>query len=203
MSVKGTVTRTPFKGVLWQYFLCYNILYYAKRGENMTIKTRNEISEKDMIEVMKFGIPKFYSIMSLFFGVFGIAMGFYGINKGKTFAAIASILLAIGILIWRFYYLPVKMGKRQYRAKLQAQGGKEMVQNVNFFNNHAEMITSGSKMIKLKYADMHMMRETKDKLVIILGNDVVMIIKKDGFKEGTVQDLKDLLIPIINNNEAK
>ncbi len=21
MSVKGTVTRTPFKGVLWQYFL--------------------------------------------------------------------------------------------------------------------------------------------------------------------------------------
>lgn len=169
----------------------------------MTIKTRNEISEKDMIEIMKFGIPKFYSIMSLFFGVFGIAMGFYGINKGKTFAAIASILLAIGILIWRFYYLPVKMGKRQYRAKLQAQGGKEMVQNVNFFNNHAEMITSGSKMIKLKYADMHMMRETKDKLVIILGNDVVMIIKKDGFKEGTVQDLKDLLIPIINNNEVK
>ena len=59
--------------------------------------------------------------------------------------------LAIGILIWRFYYLPVKMGKRQYRAKLQAQGGKEMVQNVNFFNNHAEMITSGSKMIKLKF----------------------------------------------------
>ena len=50
---------------------------------------------------------------------------------------------------------------------------------------------------------MHMMRETKDKLVIILGNDVVMIIKKDGFKEGTVQDLKDLLIPIINNNEVK
>lgn len=169
----------------------------------MTIRTRNEISEKDMIEVMKFGIPKFYTIMSLSFGIFGIAMGFYGINKGKTFAAIASILLAIGILIWRFYYLPISMGKRQYRAKLQAQGGKEMVQNVNFFNNHAEMITSGSKMIKLKYADMQIMRETKDKLVIILGNDVVMIIKKDGFKEGTVQDLKDLLIPIINNNEVK
>ena len=169
----------------------------------MTIRTRNEISEKDMIEVMKFGIPKIYSIMSIGFGVLGIAMGFYGLNRGKTIAAVASILLAIGILVWRFYYLPRKMGKSQYKAKLQAQGGKDMVQNVNFFNNHAEMITSNSKMIKLKYSDMQMIKETEDKLIIIFGKNVIMLIKKDGFKEGTLEELKDLLIPIVKENISK
>lgn len=170
----------------------------------MTIKTRNEISEKDMIDVMKFGIPKIYSIMSVGFGIFGIAMSFYGLNRGKTFAAIASILLAIAILFWRFYYLPRKMGKSQYKSKKDALGGKEMVQTVNFFNNHAEMITSDSrKMIKLKYADMQMLKEMKDKLIIIFGKNVIMIIKKDGFKEGTLEDLKDLIIPIIEKNTSK
>lgn len=170
----------------------------------MTIRTRNEITEKDMIEVMKFGIPKIYSIMSIGFGILGICMGFYGLSIGKTFTAVASIALAIAIVFWRYYYLPRKMGKMQYRGKKESNGkNKDMVQNVNFFNNHAEMITSDSKMIKLKYSDMQMLKEMKDKLIIIFGKNVIMLIKKDGFKEGNIDDLKNLIVPIIEKNNSK
>ncbi|WP_300277654.1 YcxB family protein [Peptacetobacter sp.] len=169
----------------------------------MTIRTRNEITEKDMIEVMKFGIPKIYSIMSIGFGILGISMGIYGVSNGKVFTGIASIALAIGIVFWRYYYLPRKMGKMQYRGKKESQNGRGMVQNVNFFNNHAEMITSDSKMIKLKYSDMQMLKEMKDKLIIIFGKNVIMLIKKDGFKEGNIDDLKNLLVPIIEKNNSK
>ena len=37
MSVKGTVTRTPFKGVLWQYFLCNSVdnIFYVNYNDIM------------------------------------------------------------------------------------------------------------------------------------------------------------------------
>ena len=42
MSVKGTVTRTPFKGVLWQYFLCKKRKKLSFRQDLLTEYSSND-----------------------------------------------------------------------------------------------------------------------------------------------------------------
>lgn len=164
----------------------------------MTIKTRNEITEKDMIEAMKIGIPKIYTLLCNFLGMLCIISGVVGLAVGKTISGIIGIILAIVVLLWRYKFMPERTGKKQYAIKKDMIGGKDMVQNLNFFNNHAELISSNSQMVKLKYSDIKMVKETKDIFFIIFGRNVVMMVKKNGFVEGTLEDLKERIAPYIN-----
>lgn len=165
----------------------------------MTIKTRNEITEKDMIEATKIGIPRIYTIVCDFLAFICAIFGISGLKNGDISSGVIGIIIAVIILRWRYKFMPERAGKKQYANKKAMIGDKPMVQNLNFFNNHAELISSNSQMIKLKYSDIKMIKETKDLVLIIFGRNVVMMVKKNGFIEGTLDDLWERLTPFVEN----
>ena len=169
----------------------------------MTIRTRNKITEKDMINVAKIGIPRGYNIMSVLVAVIGIIISIKGFSRGQNISSTIILISALLLNVWVFWYMPMSRGKKQYARKMRVLNGKEMIQNLDFYNNHAELISNGRLQIKLKYNDIRMTKETDDMFMLIFGQDVVMIVKKDGFTEGTLEDLKEKIAPYMHKEEQK
>ena len=100
-------------------------------------------------------------------------------------------LVSAMIILWVAVYTP---WERRHRAFVQLTNryGEHIVRTIEFYEEKLT-VRAGGRMLNAVYADVQKVLETEHFCILLLENDNAVMVNKDGFTTGTLEDVLALL----------
>lgn len=159
--------------------------------ENQTIITKpifQEWKKSNTSAAYKKLIRTFTIIMAVL--VVGFLVWVY--SQGIPLVMMASeFLLMLALYLW-VVFMPYSRNRKQYKALCKGVNGTPK-RTVCFYPYHIVVTTESGKTRDFPYEKIHTMKETEHLYVLVNDSNLDIILDKNGFISGTIEQVKELL----------
>lgn len=105
---------------------------------------------------------------------------------------LGEFLFMFAIYIWAILILPRSKSKKQYKNLCRAANGTPK-RTARFYPQHLSVTTESGKTREFYYDKIHTLKETEHLYVLVNDSNLDIILEKNGFIHGTIEQVKELL----------
>lgn len=105
---------------------------------------------------------------------------------------IGEFLFMFAIFLWVVFVLPHSRNKSQYKALCKAANGTPK-RTVRFYTDYFSVTTESGNIREFSYGKVHTMKETEHLYVLVNESNIDIILDKNGFQFGTIEQVKKYL----------
>lgn len=105
---------------------------------------------------------------------------------------IGEFIFMLAIYCWVVLYLPHSRDKKQYKEMCRVANGTPE-RTVRFYQNYFSVSTESGKTRDFYYDKVHTLKETEHLYVLVNESDIDIIVNKEGFLTGSMEQVKELL----------
>ncbi len=127
-------------------------------------------------------------IMGAVIFVIGLALFFVYNTAARYFMLVMGILCMLSVVI-----IPVIYKNKLVKLTRDMHGGKEVITYVEF-NEDEIVMTEGDDSYTFSYDELRSIKETKNIISVLTNASNAIIITKDGFTEGTLEDFRPFIL---------
>lgn len=108
---------------------------------------------------------------------------------GSLIYLAGEIIFTVALLIWLIFILPGTGGKSRYQAMTQGSSTPPQRTTV-FYQDRLEVTAESGKKVTVPYKDIEKISESKNLWVLSCKGKIGVMIKKDGFTKGNMDDAR-------------
>ncbi len=128
-------------------------------------------------------------IIVVLFAAFGI---YSAVRGGSPFMLIVEAVLIIAMAAWVLYFLPRSNINSKYKVMTRNAGG-EPQRNTTFYDDNLTVFAESGKTINVPYQKIKEIKETEHLYIILCKDQPGVMISKDGFTKGSMDDVKAVI----------